>query len=103
MGIETASATALFGTLARQAWEMDRAYAAHAQFARDLLPLPTHAANPGTRDRMRLATLSMVCQNTKDLGCVYPKEVAAQVGVESQEASGLAVGGQRRAQVAGVL
>jgi hypothetical protein len=51
---------------------------------------------------MRLAALTMVWQNTHELGCVYPSQVAAQVGVKAQEASGMAVEGERRAQQAGV-
>ena len=92
--------------LTRQAWETDRAYVARAKFASGLLqPGNTTlggAADPNTPEGMRLAALTMVWQNTHELGCVYPSQVAAEVGVKAQEASGMAVEGERRAQQAGV-
>jgi hypothetical protein len=106
-GAATPGGTAGMATgLTRQAWETDRAYAARAKFASGLLqPGNTTlggAADPNTPEGMRLAALTMVWQNTHELGCVYPSQVAAQVGVKAQEASGMAVEGERRAQQAGV-
>jgi hypothetical protein len=106
-GAATPGGTAGMATgLTRQAWETDRAYAARAKFASGLLqPGNTSlggAADPNTPEGMRLAALTMVWQNTHELGCVYPSQVAAQVGVKAQEASGMAVEGERRAQQAGV-
>ena len=87
--------------LTRQAWETDRAYAARAKFASGLLqPGNTSlggAADPNTPEGMRLAALTMVWQNTHELGCVYPSQVAAQVGVKAQGE----VGGEGRVMEGG--
>ena len=60
------------------------------------------AIDPSSAEGMRLAALSMVWQNSRDLGCVYPAKVAAIVGVQMKEASGMAAEGERRAESATV-
>lgn len=77
-------------------------YAARAKFASTLLPKGGGGPDPSTPEGMRIAALSMVWQNTHELGCVYPAQVAVQVGFKAQEASGMAVEGERRAQQAGM-
>jgi len=89
--------------VSRQAWETDRSFAARARFASSLLPpgrSPATMASKGSVEGMRLAALSMVWQNTHELGCVYPAQVAEQIGVRATAASGLSVEGELRAQKA---
>lgn len=89
----------LGGFMARQPWETDQAYQARARFASQLGPAADAGlgSTEGSED-MRRAALSMVWQNHRELGCRYPEQVEAQVGIKAGSASGMAVEGELRAQ-----